>query len=126
MKTNLMFVLLLPVLLTGLVLPALSQEDITTIDEEGFHKHQRPPAVFNHDKHNETAEIEACNECHHIYENGEKLQDESSEDQPCSECHSEHSATKQPGLKKAFHLNCKGCHLAKKKGPVMCGQCHVR
>jgi predicted CXXCH cytochrome family protein len=126
MKKNLMFVLLLPALLTALVLPALSQEDMTSIDAEGFQKRQRPAAVFKHDEHNATAEIEACNECHHVYENGAKLDDESSEDRPCSECHREYSATNQPGLKKAFHLNCRGCHLEKKKGPVMCGQCHVR
>jgi hypothetical protein len=29
-------------------------------------------------------------------------------------------------LRKAFHLNCKGCHQTKKQGPVMCGECHVR
>ena len=57
------------------------------IEDDGFQKRQRPPAVFKHDDHNETAEIEACNECHHIYEDGEKLEDESSEDQLCSECH---------------------------------------
>jgi hypothetical protein len=31
-----------------------------------------------------------------------------------------------PGLTKAFHTNCKGCHENKNKGPVMCGECHVR
>jgi hypothetical protein len=29
-------------------------------------------------------------------------------------------------LRRAFHLNCKGCHQIKKQGPVMCGECHVR
>jgi hypothetical protein len=29
-------------------------------------------------------------------------------------------------LRKAFHLNCKGCHQTKKQGPVMCGECHAR
>jgi hypothetical protein len=27
---------------------------------------------------------------------------------------------------KAFHIHCKSCHREKKKGPLMCGQCHVR
>ena len=126
MKNNLLLFLILPALCFILVFPAFSQEEMEVVDTEGFQKKQRPPAVFIHDAHNEVAEIEECNECHHIYENGEKLGDESSEDQLCSECHSENPPDNQPGLKKAFHLNCKGCHLEKKKGPIMCGQCHVR
>jgi hypothetical protein len=118
--------MMIPSICILLILPAFSQEEMQVIAGYGFEKSQRPPAVFKHDEHNETAEIEACNECHHIYEDGQKLEDESSEDQLCSDCHTEKSSGPQPGLKKAFHLNCKGCHQAKKKGPIMCGQCHVR
>ena len=109
-----------------LVLGSFAQEDMEVVDGGGFSKQQRPAAVFRHDEHNELAELEECNECHHVYENGNKLEDESSEDQSCSECHDENGSDKQPGLKKAFHMNCKGCHLDNQKGPVMCGQCHVR
>ena len=126
MKKRLLLFLMVPAICIFLILPALSQEDMAVVKDDGFQKRQRPPAVFKHDYHNETAELEECNECHHIYENGEKQEDESSEDQLCSDCHSENSPDNQPGLKKAFHLNCKGCHQAKKKGPIMCGQCHVR
>ena len=126
MKKPLLLILIIPALWVFLVLPVYSQEDMAVIEDDGFQKKQRPPAVFKHDDHNELAEIEACNECHHIYDNGEKLEDESYEDQLCSECHTEKPSDNQPGLKKAFHLNCKGCHQAKKKGPIMCGQCHVR
>jgi len=126
MKRNLLIVLLLPAVWVFLTLPALSQEDLMVVKDDGFPKRQRPPAVFEHDNHNETAEIEECNECHHIYESGEKKEDESSEDQLCSDCHSANSSDSQPGLKKAFHLSCKGCHLEKKKGPIICGECHVR
>jgi hypothetical protein len=108
------------------MLPAFSQEDMVVIEDQGFETKQRPPAVFKHDEHNEKAEIEECNECHHIYENGEKLEDESSEDQLCSDCHSKEGSDGSPRLIKAFHLNCKGCHLAAQKGPIMCGECHVR
>ena len=120
------FLLMAPLFVGILLIPAFSQEDMEVIDNEGFTKKQRPPAVFRHDEHNEKAEIEDCSECHHIYEDGKKLEDESSEDQSCADCHDEQSDGKIPGLRKAFHTNCKGCHLAKKQGPVMCGQCHVR
>ena len=120
------FLLIAPLLVGILLIPAFSQEDMEIIDDGGFTEKRRPAAVFRHDQHNELAEIEECNECHHVYENGNKLEDESSEDQSCSDCHDENSSGKQPGLRKAFHKNCKGCHLENKKGPVMCGQCHVR
>ena len=118
--------LIAPLLIGVWLIPAFSQEDMEVVDDVGFFKRQRPPAVFQHDAHNEKAQIEECNECHHVYENGKKLEDESSEDQSCSDCHEAHDSGNQPGLRKAFHLNCKGCHLAKKQGPVMCGSCHVR
>ena len=119
--------LLLVLLFGGAVLiPAFSQEDMEVIEDEGFSKRQRPPAVFRHDEHNEKAALEDCSECHHVYEDGQKLEDESSEDQSCSECHDEKGSDDMPGLRKAFHTNCKGCHLEQKKGPVMCGSCHVR
>jgi hypothetical protein len=122
---------LLPVLISAVVsvifaLPAFSQEDMEVIENDGFSKRQRPPAVFKHDEHNENAEIEECNECHHVYEGGERLEDESSEDQSCADCHSENGSEDAPRLIKAFHLNCKGCHQTAKKGPIMCGECHVR
>ena len=125
MKRTILF-LMVPLLVVILMIPAFSQEDMEVVDNEGFTKKQRPPVVFRHDDHNETAQIEDCNECHHVYENGEKLKDESSEDQSCSECHDEKSNGNTPGLKKAFHFSCKGCHLEQKKGPIMCGNCHVR
>jgi predicted CXXCH cytochrome family protein len=120
------FLLIAPLLVGILLIPAFSQEDMVVVDDGGFTKKQRPPAVFRHDEHNEIALIEECNECHHIYENGEKSEDESSEDQSCSECHDENGSGNKLGLRKAFHTNCKGCHLQNKKGPIMCGQCHVR
>jgi hypothetical protein len=108
------------------IVSAWSQEDMKSVSSEPFIRSQRPEAVFPHDAHNEKAAIESCNECHHVYENGKRVADESSEDRRCADCHGLEDAGRQPGLMKAFHLNCKGCHLSKKKGPVMCGECHVR
>ena len=118
-----LFITLLSVLL---IIPALAQEDMVVVAGDSFEKQRRPAAVFRHDDHNETAGIVECNECHHVYENGERLADESSEDQRCADCHTEKTIDNQPGLRKAFHLNCKGCHQSKKQGPVMCGECHVK
>jgi hypothetical protein len=119
--------LLIATLFGGILLiSAFAQEDMEVVDDVGFSNKRRPPAVFRHDEHNENAGIEDCNECHHVYEDGQKLEDESSEDQSCSDCHDERSVDNKPGLRRAFHLNCKGCHLERKQGPVMCGTCHVR
>ena len=121
------WLLIAPLLIGVLVIPAFAQEDMEVVDDIGFSKRQRPPAVFQHDAHNEKAHLEECNECHHVYDqDGKKVEDESSEGQSCSDCHELKDVGNQPGLRKAFHLNCKGCHLAKKQGPIMCGTCHVR
>ena len=103
-----------------------AQEDMTVIDNQVFANPRRPPAVFVHDRHNQLAAIEECNICHHVYEDGELIADESSEDQSCADCHEMQDDGRKPGLMMAFHTNCKSCHREKKKGPLMCAQCHVR
>ena len=106
---------------------AHSQEDMIVVNEPAFDNPQRPPSVFRHEEHNEKAGIEECSECHHVYnDDGKLVEGESSEDQLCSDCHGLKASGRKPGLIKAFHTNCKGCHEEKDKGPVMCGQCHVR
>ena len=102
-----------------------SQENLRVLRPEAFPNAQRPPVGFAHDAHNEKAGIAACNECHHVFADGQRVADESSEDKRCADCHGLQDSGRQPGLMKAFHLNCKGCHM-EKNGPVMCGQCHVR
>lgn len=106
--------------------PAWSQDDMTVVDNSDFIDPQRPPSVFEHDLHNENAGIDDCAVCHHVYEDGELVVDESSEGQRCSECHDLSGSDDQPGLMQAFHTNCKGCHEETGRGPIMCGECHVR
>ena len=116
---------LLPVLL--ICVYAYAQDDMAFVDNDAFDNPRRPPAVFRHDGHNELAQIEECNVCHHVYDgNGRLAEDESSEDQRCSDCHEIEASGRKPALMQAFHANCKGCHKARKSGPTMCGQCHVR
>jgi hypothetical protein len=106
---------------------AYSQEDMVVVNDDAFTNLRRPPSVFRHDEHNEKAGIEECNKCHHVYnDEGKLVEDESSEDQHCSECHELKASGKKPALMNAFHTTCKGCHKEKNKGPVMCGECHVR
>lgn len=123
-------ILVLSAVLAGTVLffsGVYSQEDMTNVDNSWFDAPRRSAAPFIHDEHNEMAGIDDCAECHHVYdEQGNKLEDESSEDQSCGDCHELDDEDGRPGLMKAFHLNCKGCHLSEKKGPITCGGCHPR
>lgn len=121
--------LIILTLLIGVVLvlnTAWSQEDMTVVDNAAFDNPQRTPSVFAHDEHNETAGIDDCTVCHHVYEDGELVEDESSEDQSCADCHDQEGSDDQPSLIKAFHANCKGCHQEQEKGPIMCGECHIK
>ena len=107
---------------------AYSQEDMQFVDNTIFQEPARTQSVFQHDQHNDTAGIEECNLCHHVYANGQKLNDESSEDQRCSDCHKVNPSiadSHELELSKAFHTNCKGCHKTNQKGPILCGQCHI-
>jgi hypothetical protein len=105
---------------------AWSQDEMTVVDNSVFDNPQRTPSMFVHDTHNETAGIEECSVCHHVYEDGQLVADESSEDQRCSDCHNLESSDDQPALMNAFHANCKGCHEEEGKGPILCGECHVK
>jgi hypothetical protein len=109
-----------------LLVAANSQEDMKVVDNSAFENPQRVSSVFVHEAHNEKAGIEACNQCHHVYEDGKKLEDESSEGESCADCHGPKDDGSKPNLTKAFHRNCKGCHMERKAGPIMCGECHRR
>ena len=126
MKKAAVFIFAIVVVSAFLFVSAYSQEEMTFVDCSVFKNPQRTSSIFRHDEHNEKAEIEECNKCHHVYENGKLLEDESSEDQRCSDCHELESSGSTPALMKAYHTNCKGCHLKQKKGPIMCGECHLK
>ena len=92
-----------------------------------FPGHQRPPARFDHDGHLDYEGLDECMVCHHLYEDGKLIPDESSEDRPCSDCHQlESESGGPPGLTLVYHLKCAGCHDKSGKGPLTCGECHVR
>lgn len=112
--------------LTCAFMPAYSQEDIVNLADSAFTDRQRPAAVFPHDQHNETAEIDECNVCHHLYEGGNKVEDDSSEGQGCADCHNVEEGYPTRPLMKAYHDLCSGCHKEKGSGPVTCGECHPK
>lgn len=126
MKNVTLIALSLLIAITLPITTTWAQEEMTAVDHSVFEKPQRPPSVFIHDEHNETAGIDDCAACHHVYEEGELVADESSEDQSCSDCHHLDGDGEQPSLIKAFHTNCKGCHQKEKKGPILCGECHIK
>lgn len=108
------------------VINAGSQDNVKSVQDSAFKKIMRPTVPFMHDEHNESAGIEECNVCHHVYEENKKVEDESSEDSECSECHADEGDKYPMSLVKAYHTLCKGCHKEQKTGPIMCGECHVR
>ena len=108
-----------------LAAPAMSQQDMTTVPTEGFAKPTRLPAVFAHDAHNDKAGLTECTACHHGEKDGKRDTAADTAGIPCSDCH---TAAGKPGktpLMRAFHRQCMGCHMDKKKGPVTCGDCHA-
>ena len=124
MKKSVLCGLVLVIVFMFVYISANSQEDMERVDNSVFKNPERVSALFSHDEHNENADIEDCSECHHLYEDGKKIEDESSEDQYCSDCHGLKASGSKPALMKAFHMNCKGCHIEQKQGPVTCGECH--
>jgi hypothetical protein len=108
------------------VVTSYSQDDITHVEDSAFEGHMRRPVPFAHDEHNEAAEIEDCNTCHHVFEDGKLAEYESSEDSECSECHASEEESYPISLVKAYHIRCKECHLERKAGPVMCAECHPK
>jgi hypothetical protein len=101
--------------------------ELERLDISAFEKPRRPGAVFIHDDHNEMAELDDCAICHHVYEDNILVADESSEDYSCSECHGLLPGPDNPvSVSMAFHKQCRDCHFDSGKGPVLCGQCHIK
>jgi len=113
-------------LLLIITFSAFSQEDIETVADSAFKNPTRPGVAFFHDEHNENAVIEECNVCHHMFENGKRLDDDDSIGMECSECHYSEAEGSISDLIRVYHLQCSVCHQAQKIGPVLCGECHRR
>jgi hypothetical protein len=118
-------------LLTGIlsawIVLGFAQEDMREVDNSVFERPVRSPALFDHDVHNDIAGLDDCSICHHVYENGRRSETQSSEGMMCADCHSLSRGAENPiPLRRAFHLSCKGCHVERRAGPLMCAECHPR
>lgn len=106
---------------------AYSQDDMTHIPVDGFAKLERPQVPFEHDAHNEKAGLDDCVVCHHsMNDDGTQNLEESSEGESCASCHEVERADGGTPLMRAYHKQCITCHEAQGKGPVACGECHVK
>ncbi len=106
---------------------AFSQDDMTQVPADAFGTLERPRVAFNHDAHNEKAELEDCTVCHHSKtEDGKIDMENSSEGETCVSCHPVKAAKGQTPLMRAYHKQCITCHTDAAKGPVVCGECHKK
>jgi hypothetical protein len=105
---------------------AMSQEDSLIVDDSAFANHTRPKVVFPHQRHTEINHVTDCNVCHHVYEGGVWVKEADSIGMECSQCHYQGKKDTILDLIRVYHLQCKGCHMSKKAGPVLCGQCHSK
>jgi hypothetical protein len=109
---------------------ALAQGDVS-LDLKAQGLSQRPPVEFKHESHLKALGDESCGECHHAPHGGGVSYEAGDEEKPCADCHKVEAEGKRPGLMRAFHTNCQGCHAKQRKeyketGPVSCGACHVK
>ena len=111
-RTVMVYIVITIFVFSFAVISGFSQEDVTIVEDSAFEEKMRPSVQFVHDEHNEMAEIEECNTCHHVYEDDEKAEDESSEDMECSECHSSDDDANPMSLVKVYHLRCKQANVS--------------
>ena len=111
-----------------LCLPAVSQDDEITLggEEGGFAAMQRPAVVFSHANHMDYDGVDGCLPCHHDGKEDDGAFIEGSDYLKCTECHGPSDGSGLDDLPKVFHQNCIGCHESVGKGPVACGECHVK
>lgn len=97
----------------------------------------RPAVIFDHNGHNDAAQIMDCRTCHHgyAYENGTPVEAGDSVGLACAECHGAsadanadpvaRAARRAADTADAMHLRCGGCHADVGRGPVACVGCHA-
>ncbi len=101
-----------------------SQNSQPLFKDDNFTEPQRGPVFFNHYEHELNYD---CAVCHHEYdEQGNLLEGVASVDLRCSDCHSLEGNGDILPLRRAYHVQCKSCHIEEKAGPFACSECHIR
>lgn len=110
---------------------ALAQGDVSLSLKE-FGLSQRPPVQFSHDSHLAAMGDESCKDCHHARHGDQIRYEPGDEEKRCGDCHKVEDQGDMPGLMRAFHQNCIGCHRSERQAykhadaPVACGSCHAK
>jgi len=117
-------------LLTALWLfPVQAQTSPQTLSDPGFAEPKAMSVPFKHNEHNAKAKIKNCVTCHHEFTQGKRMMTGmASTERRCSYCHQAQPtpADQAPALMTAYHKLCQDCHRATGKGPLKCGECHVK
>ncbi len=91
------------------------------IENKGYKKDRYNGVELSHQKHqdeytNQDEKKIACEECHHVYEDGKNVWKDGEYVQKCVECHNplkrDPKNKKNKKLQLAFHNSCKTCHKA--------------
>ncbi len=129
MNTKAKIIGLAMALLLLAALPAMSQEEAMTIggEEYGFEQFERAPVKFAHVLHEDLEIVDgACAPCHHDGkdDNGQFVE---ADPMACKDCHDEAGdADDATDLRTAYHKMCITCHEQAEKGPLTCGECHIK
>lgn len=92
--------------------------------DDTFDSFERGAVIFDHDQHSLMYD---CAKCHHEYdEKGKLLEGVASTDLRCSDCHPQENEENSISLRRAYHIQCRDCHLEEAAGPFTCSECHVR
>jgi hypothetical protein len=103
--------------------------EVITIENQGYTSDKKGPVKFNHLKHNKDYKV-SCDQCHHLYKDGENQWKEGDHVDKCIVCHNPtEEKDKVIKLQNAFHKNCRDCHSeASKEGKAApstkCSDCH--
>ncbi len=100
------------------------------IDKDVYLKDRKGPVRFTHDLHYDDYGIE-CNDCHHVYVDGENVWTPDESPDTCESCHDPVAGFDEVyRLETAFHKNCRTCHSLVNEGdeltpaPITCLGCH--